>query len=185
MSPLEEIERLRAEFLAMVSHELRTPLATVRGAVSALLDEFSDMHPAEVRQFHRIIFEQTDRMRALIADLLDVARIATATLSVSPGPTDLAVLTAEAGNAFRIGGHGHNLRIDVSPDLPWVMADRSRIVQVLGNLLTNAARHSPETSPIRVSAARPATSRSRCRSPMMAVASPQIACRTCFGSFRG
>ena len=96
--------------------------------MSALLDEFSGMHPAEVRQFHRIIFEQTDRMRALIADLLDVAHIATGTLSVSPGPADVAVLAAEAGNAFRIGGHGHNLRIDVPPDLPWVMADRSRIV---------------------------------------------------------
>ena len=153
MTPLEEIERLRAEFLAMVSHELRTPLATVRGSVSALLDEFSEMHPAEVRQFHRIIFEQTDRMRALIADLLDVARIATGALSINPGPTDVAVLTAEAGNAFRIGGHGHNLHIDIPPDLPWVMADRSRIVQVLGNLLTNAAKNSPETSTIRVSAA--------------------------------
>ena len=153
MTPLQEIERLRAEFLAMVSHELRTPLATVRGSVSALLDEFSGMHPAEVRQFHRIIFEQTDRMRALIAELLDVARIATGTLSIAPGPTDIAVLAAEAGNAFRIGGHGHSLRIDVPPDLPWVMVDRSRIVQVLGNLLTNAARHSPESSTIRVSAA--------------------------------
>ena len=153
MTPLEELERLRAEFLAMVSHELRTPLATVRGSVSALLDEFSGMHPAEVRQFHRIIFEQTDRMRALIADLLDVARLATGTLSITPGPTDVAVLTAEAGNSFRIGGHGHNLRIDIPPDLPWVMVDRSRIVQVLGNLLTNAARHSPESSTIRVSAA--------------------------------
>ena len=87
MTAMEEFERLRAEFLAMVSHELRTPLATVRGSVSALLDESSDMHPAEVRQFHRIIFEQTDRMRGLIAELLDVARIATGTLSVSPEPT--------------------------------------------------------------------------------------------------
>ena len=63
------------------------------------------------------------------------------------------VLVGEAGNAFRIGGHRHNLRIDVPPDLPWVMADRSRIVQVLGNLLANAARHSPVSSAIRVSAA--------------------------------
>ena len=153
MTPLEELGRLRAEFLAMVSHELRTPLATVRGSVSTLLDESSDMHPAEMRQFHRIIFEQTDRMRALIADLLDVARIETGTLPVSPEPTDLAILTGEVGNAFRIGGHRHNLRIDIPPDLPWVMADRSRIVQVLGNLLSNAARHSPESSTIRVSAA--------------------------------
>ncbi len=152
MTPLKEVERLRAEFLAMVSHELRTPLATVRGSVSTLLDEFSDMHPAEMRQFHRIILEQTDRMRALIADLLDVAHIETGTLPVSPQPADLAVLVAEAGNTFRIGGQRHNLNIDVPPDLPWVMGDKSRIAQVLGNLLANAARHSPESSTIRVSA---------------------------------
>ncbi len=152
MTPLKEVERLRAEFLAMVSHELRTPLATVRGSASALLDEFPDMHPTEMRQFHRIILEQTDRMRMMIADLLDVARIEVGGLPISPEPTDLAVLTGEAGTTFRIGGHGHDLRIDIPPDLPWVMADRPRIMQVLGNLLANAARHSPESSTIRVSA---------------------------------
>ena len=152
MTPLEELERLRAEFLATVSHELRTPLATVRGSVSALLDEFSDMHATEMRQFHRIILEQTDRMRALIADLLDVARIETGTLPISPEPTDLAALTREAGETFRIGGGRHALRSDIPPDLQWVMADRSRILQVLGNLLANAARHSPESSTIGVSA---------------------------------
>ena len=152
MTPLEELERLRAEFLATVSHELRTPLATVRGSVSAMLDETSDMHPTEVRQFHRIILEQTDRMRALIADLLDVAQIETGTLPVSPEPTDVATLMNEASNSFRLSGHGHVIDIDIPPSLPWVMADRSRITQVLSNLLGNAARHSPESSPIRVSA---------------------------------
>ena len=152
MTPMEELEQRRAEFLAMVSHELRTPLATVRGSVSTLLDESSDLHPTEVRQFHRIIWEQTDRMRALITDLLDVAHIETGTLPVSAEPTDVASLAGEAGNAFRIGGYRHSLQIDVPADLPWVMADRSRMVQVLGNLLTNAARHSPESTTIRVSA---------------------------------
>ena len=152
MTPLEEVERLRVEFLAMVSHELSTPLATVRGSVSTLLDETSKLHPAEILQFHRIIFEQTDRMRALIADLLDAARIETGTLPVALEPTDLAALTSEAGNSFRIGGYRHNLRNDIPPDLPLVMADRSRVVQVLGNLLANAARHSPESSTITVRA---------------------------------
>ena len=92
-------------------------------------------------------------MRALIADLLDVARIETGTLPVSPEPTDLAVLTSEAENAFRVAGNRHDLRIDIPPDLRWVMADRSRILQVLANLLTNAARHSLEPSAIRMSAA--------------------------------
>jgi len=152
MTPLEAIERMRAEFLATVSHELRTPLVTVRGSVSTLLDEGPELHPTEMRQFHNIILEQTERMRALIADLLDVARIETGTLPVSPEPTDLAVLISESTNSFRVGGRGHHLQIDMPADLPWVMADRSRIAQVVGNLLSNAARHSPESSTITVSA---------------------------------
>ena len=153
MTPLEEVEQHRAEFVGMVGHELRTPLATVRGSVSTLLDESSDLHPAEIRQFYRIIWEQTDRIRVLIADLLDVAHIETGTLPVSPEPTDLAVLASEVGNAFRLGGYRHRVKVDIPDDLPWVMADRSRIAQVLGNLLINAARHSPESSSIEVGAA--------------------------------
>ena len=152
MTPLEDLEQRRAEFLGMVSHELRTPLATVRGSVSTLLDKSADLHPTEIRQFHRIIWEQTDRMRALIADLLDVAHIETGTLPVSPEPTDLAVLADEVGNSFRLGGYRHRLHIETPDDLPWVMADRARMVQVLGNLLTNAARHSPESTTIGLTA---------------------------------
>ena len=152
MSALEELERLRAEFLAMVSHELRTPLATVKGSVTNLLDPTVTLNSAESRQFFQIIDVQTDRMRALISDLLDVARIETGTLSVAPEPTDPEALTTEAGKVFRIAGHKHTLAIDLPPNLPWVMADRGRLVQVLGNLLTNAARHSPESSTIRLTA---------------------------------
>ena len=152
MTPLEEIERLRAEFLAMVSHELRTPLATVRGSVSTLLEESAGLQRAEVRQFHQIILEQTDRMRALIADLLDVARIETGALSVYPEPTDLTALVGDAVNSLRVGGHSNDVRVDIPSDLPWVMADRSRVVQVLANLLANAVRHSPESTSIVVSA---------------------------------
>ena len=84
MTPLEEMERLRAELLGVVSHELRTPLAAIRGSATTMLDDGPALDPAEMRQFHRIIVDQADRMRALINDLLDVARIETGTLSVSP-----------------------------------------------------------------------------------------------------
>ena len=93
-------------------------------------------------------------MRGLISDLLDVARIETGTLPVALGPAEVAVLVDEARNAFLSAGGGNNLLIDLPPDLPWVMADRRRIVQVLGNLLSNAAAHSPESSSIRVTAVR-------------------------------
>ena len=152
MTELEGNERLRAEFLDMVSHELRNPLATVRGSVSALLDQFSSMHPAKIRQFHRIILEQTERMRTLITDLLDVARIETGSLSISEEPTDMEALIADAANSFRLTGNRQELRLDIPPDLPWAMADKSRITQVLSNLLANAARFSPDSSTISVKA---------------------------------
>ena len=154
MTPLEEMKRLRAEFLGVVSHHLLTPLTTIEGSATTLLDDASSLDAAEMRQFHRIIVEQSDNMRYLISDLLDVARIETGTLPVAPEPSDDAVLVDEARNTFVSGWGRNDLHIDLPPDLPMVMADRRRIVQVLSNLLSNASRHSPESSPIRVSAVR-------------------------------
>ena len=154
MSALEELERLRAEFLAMVSHELRAPLTSIKGSASTVLDSPTDLDPAVVRQFFRIIGDQADHMHALVADLLDVARIETGTLAVSAEPAEVAVLVDRARSGFKSAGGRNNLTIDIETDLPLVMADRRRIVQVLGNLLSNAARHSQESSVISVSAVR-------------------------------
>ena len=154
MADAQELERLRAEFLGMVSHELRAPLASITGSAHTVLDSAMDPDPAVVRQFFRIIKDQADHMNDLVSDLLDVARIETGTLPVGPEPAELAVLVDRARNGFKSAGGRNNLVIDVEPDLPLVMADRRRIVQVLGNLLANAARHSPESSVIRVNAVR-------------------------------
>ncbi len=154
MADVQELERLRAEFLAMVSHELRTPLTSITGSASTVLDSAKDLDPAVVRQFFRIIKDQAEHMHDLVSDLLDVARIETGTLPVGPEPAEVAVLVDRARSGFTNSGGKNNLAIDVEPDLPLVMADRRRIVQVLGNLLSNAARHSPESSVIRVRAVR-------------------------------
>ena len=152
MTPLEELERLRAEFLGMVSHELRVPLTSIRGSATTLLEASPNLDHAELRQFHQIIVDQADHMRGMIGDLLDVARIETGTLSVSPEPLGIASLVDRARNNFLSGGGRDHLDLDLAPDLPLVMADRLRIVQVLSNLLSNAARHSPPSTVIRVSA---------------------------------
>ena len=154
MADVEETERLRAEFLAMVSHELRAPLTSIKGSASTVLESTTDLDPAVVRQFFRIIGEQADHMHGLVSDLLDVTRIETGTLAVGPEPAEATVLVERARSAFTSAGGRNNLAIDVEPGLPLVMADRRRIVQVLGNLLTNAARHSPESSVITVTAVR-------------------------------
>ena len=154
LAPLEELERLRAEFLGIVSHELRTPLLSIKGAATTVLDASPPPDPAEMLQFFRVINEQANRMRGLIGDLLDHGRIVTGTLSVSPEPAEVAVLVDQARRTFQSGAGSRALCLDLPEDLPWVMADRVRIAQVLNNLLSNAARHSPESSSIRVSAAR-------------------------------
>ena len=154
LAPLEELERLWAEFLGMVGHELRTPLTSIKGSATTALDTEPELDPAEMREFFRIIDEQADHMRGLIGDLLDVGRIDSGTLSVSPEPVEVAALVERARNTFLSGGGRHGVLVDLPPDLPRAMADRRRIVQVLNNLFSNAARHAPESSSIRVSAVR-------------------------------
>ena len=154
LAELQELERLRAEFLDMVSHELRAPLTSIKGSTATVLDGSPDLDSAEMLQFFRIIDEQADHMRGLIGDLLDAGRIETGTLSVSPEPSEVDALVDQARNTFLSGGGMHRVIIDLPPDLPRVMADQRRIVQVLNNLFSNAARHSPRSSPIRVAALR-------------------------------
>ena len=153
LTELEETGRLRAEFLAMASHELRAPLASIKGSAATLRELAPSLDPAEAIQFYRIIEEQANHTQRLIGDLLDVARIEVGTLSVFPQPTGVAALVDQARNTFRSGGSRYDVHIVLPPDLPMVTADRRRIAQVLGNLLSNAARHSPESSDIRVSVA--------------------------------
>ena len=153
ITPVEDLERLRTEFLGMVSHELRTPLTAIKGSAATLLEAASSLDPAEVKQFYRIINEQADYMRDMISDLIDVVRIDTGTLSVNLEPRDVSRLIDEARNTFLNSGGRNNIRINLAPDIPRVMADRRRVVQVLNNLLSNASRNSHETSTVRLSAA--------------------------------
>ena len=154
LAPLDEIERLRTEFLGLVSHELREPLAAIKGSAVTLLEEVPALDPAEAREFYRLIVDQADHMRGLVGDLLDAGRIESGALSVAPEPSAVADLVERARNTFLSGGARHGVVVDLPPDLPRVMADRRRMAQVLGNLLANAARHAPESSAIRISAVR-------------------------------
>ena len=154
LAPLEALDRMRAEFIGMVSHELRTPLAAIKGSTATVLGTPQSFGPAETRQFFRIIDQQADRMSGLIGDLLDAGRIDSGTLSVASEPTEVGELFEQARTAFLSGDSRRSVHIDLPADLPRVMADRGRIVQVLNNLLANAARHSPESAPIRIVAER-------------------------------
>ena len=153
LAPFEALERSRAEFLELVSHELRAPLAAIRGSASTALEDPREADRDELRQYLRIVEEQAGRMSGLIGDLLDAGRIGAGTLSVDPAPAALAAIVERARTAFAGSGGRHAVTVE-APEGLRVMADARRVVQVLANLFDNAARHSVETAPIRVSAVR-------------------------------
>ena len=152
LAPLEARERQRAEFLEMVSHEMRAPLTSIKGSAATALGAVPVPPQAELLRFFRIIEGQADHMYGLIANLLDAGRIEAGMLTVAPEPSSVAALVDQARNTFLSGGGRHAILIDIPPDLPQAVADRERVAQVLVNLLSNAARQAPETSPIRIDA---------------------------------
>ena len=154
LAPFDELERQRAEFLRMVSHELRAPLASIKGSAGTVLEASSASPRAEMLEFFRLIDAQANHMRGLIANLLDAGSIEAGTLTVVPEPTSVASLVDRARTTFLSGGSGLPVLVDLPPGLPHAMADRERVVQVLNNLFSNAARQAPKSSPIRVEAAR-------------------------------
>ena len=152
MTPLEEMERLRNEFLAMVSHELRTPLTTIKGCTSVVLGSSDPIDESEMLHYFRLIDDQSDHLRGLINNLLDITRIEAGALSVNARPTEVESLIDEAKTAFQRRGASNNVEVDLDPDLPRVEADKRRIIQVLDNLLSNSSKYSPESSTIAVAA---------------------------------
>ena len=154
MTPLEETERLRNEFLAMVSHELRTPLTTIKGCTGIVLGSSDPLDISEILQYFRMIDEQCDNLRGLVNNLLDMTRIEAGALSVTPKPTEVKTLIDEAKTAFLRRGARNTIEVDLDPDLPMIAADKRRMTQVMDNLLSNATKYSPEFSTIRLTGSR-------------------------------
>ena len=152
MTPLEEVERQKNEFVGMVSEELWTPLTTIKGSATTLKGLLEPMNSTESIQLLRIIDQQTDLMRSQVNSLSELTQIETGSLSVAAEPTDVAALLEAACEEYLRDHTAIDIRLDVPKGLPTVMADRHRISQVLRNLFRRAARHSNESSPIRVSA---------------------------------
>ena len=151
ISPLEEVKRQRAEFLNKVSYELRTPLTSIKGSASTLLNSPYPIDPAETSQFLRVIDEQTDHMRDLINDLVDITHIEAGTLSISPEPLEVADLLDQVREAhIHLAAPNSRLEIELPQSLPRVMADNRRILHVLSNLVASVSTHSSETSNVRI-----------------------------------
>ncbi len=153
-TPLEEIEKLRNEFLGIIGHELKTPLTAIKGSAATALWSRKPLEPQDALELFQIIDEQADHLRELVDNILDMTRIEAGVLSVTLKPTDIGQLLKEASTTFARTAASQEVVIDCPDDLPQVNIDHRRISQVLANLLSNAAKFSPGTAPIAVSVER-------------------------------
>src|SRR5579884_3389008 len=149
---LREVDRLKDEFISVVSHELRRPLSSIKGyAATLLLDNNWD--EATRRDLIQVIDEESDRLSALVEDLLDLSRLGTGMLTLNREPVLLPRVAAAV--CERVSAHPdlapHTYTVAFADGLPPVDADSARISQVLVNLVENAAKYSPTGTTVTVS----------------------------------
>jgi signal transduction histidine kinase len=146
----KELEQMKTQLLATVSHELRTPLASIKGFATTLLRQDVRWDEATQREFLRIIEEESDRLEELIDNLLDMAQVEAGALRIHPEPLQLRRIVREAVAQAQRRTEAHWFVVDLPAVLPRVWADPRRIRQVLGNLLENAIKYSPDGGEIAV-----------------------------------
>lgn len=145
---LEEMARLKDEFVALVSHELRTPLAIMKEGVAQLLDGLCGEITEDQRGTLAMTLRNIDRLKLLIEDLLDVSKIEAGKMPILRSAFDLCAAVQEAQQSFRNRLEEKGLKIETR--LPSrcvrVEADRERILQVLAHLIGNAVKFTEEGS---------------------------------------
>jgi two-component system, OmpR family, sensor histidine kinase KdpD len=148
LTRLEETQRLKDGFISIVSHELRTPLATTLGFADTLAQRVDSLAPEQIADLAGRILRSGQRLQRLIEDLLYASNLERGFLDVALAPTDLAeIIQVVATEAARLD---HPVAVSVPDDLPFVLADRDRLHQVITNLVDNAAKFSPEDAVIDV-----------------------------------
>ena len=142
---LRQLDQLKDDFLATVSHELRTPLTSIRSFSEILLDT-PDLEPEERAQFLQIIVRESERLTRLINDFLDLSKIESGKMEWQIGPCELREIVGEAVSATHgLFAERHvGLDAGLAESAAGVQVDKDRLVQVLINLLANAAKFVPE-----------------------------------------
>ena len=149
-----EIDRLKSEFVATVSHELRTPMTSIRGYVDVLLMGAAGAVNENQVHFLNIVKNNTERLNILVNDLLDVSRIESGRVTLSPQALDIREIAEDViGDVLRRSQEENKpmaLSLDAPKKLPHVYGDIERVRQILGNLVDNAYHYTPENGTITV-----------------------------------
>jgi PAS domain S-box-containing protein len=151
---LEEADRQKDHFLSAVAHELRSPLSVLTQAAQLLRSPKADT--ATLEWVSGALQRQTAHMARLVEDLLDLCRVRCGKLALQREPVDLRTIVPQAVemNHPLITSRKHQLEVTQSPEPLWVNGDPARLTQVLSNLLTNAAKYTPEGGHIHLTTTR-------------------------------
>ena len=147
---------MQREFVANVSHELRTPLTNIRSYAETLSDSAGELPPATEKKFLGVILNESDRMTHIVQDLLTLSRFDSGKdeLHLVCFPFDVAVQDLYNAVYMEAQRHDHKMKLRLEPDLPAVVADRERVLQVMMNIVSNSIKYTPNGGHILVSAGR-------------------------------
>jgi len=147
-SKLQEADKVKANFLAVISHELYTPLTPIRGGAEQLMN-LSGL-TEDFKQIVTMIDRQSKRMQDLIDEILDFSWLEVGDWRLKKEPLSLRLLIEEADSQMqaKIQSKQLELKKDLAPDLPTIMADKKRLLHVIKILIDNAVKFSPEKSQI-------------------------------------
>jgi PAS domain S-box-containing protein len=145
------LETMRSEFVATASHELRTPLTSISGAARTLVRHSASLTPDRRDAFLQMIVTESDRLAGIVDQILLASRIEAGQIEVTSEPVDALEVSQSVVDAAALRvGPGVHLRIDADGDLQPVDCDPDRLRQVLGNLIDNAIKYSPDGGEIRI-----------------------------------
>ncbi len=147
---LFEANNARKQFLSTVSHELKTPLTIIAGFVDLLASPEAANDQEEMQETLSIIRRNANQLDVLINDILDISRLDAGTFKINPAPFKINELISDLEASFQslLRAKTQTMRVDMPDDEIWIEADRSRIGQVVTNLLSNASKYSPEETEI-------------------------------------
>jgi len=147
---LRDADRRKDEFLAMLAHELRNPMAPIRAAADLLAT--TQLDAERLRRTSQIVSRQVGHMTGLVDDLLDVSRVTRGLVELERRNLDMKQVIADAIEQSRplMEAKTHRLTVELAPEPAHVMGDQKRLVQILTNLLNNAAKYTPAAGCVRV-----------------------------------
>jgi PAS domain S-box-containing protein len=141
---LRELDGLKDEFVSLVSHELRTPLTSIRGYLELVLDGAAGSLTEEQERFLRVVERNADRLLGLVGDLLFVAQVDAGRLPVEFKNLDLALVVRECVDGVKPTAAAKGIELIVEAPPVAAKGDRSRLDQLLGNLVSNAVKFTPD-----------------------------------------